>query len=46
MERIPIWGEKIPYNSTHSKFADMHINFKKKKQIDGYAAIFGQWHLR
>ena len=33
MERIPIWGEKIPYNSTHSKFADMHINFKKKNKL-------------
>jgi len=41
MERIPIWGEKIPYNSTNSKFADMQIDFKKKNKLLAMLRLLG-----
>lgn len=33
MNKIPIWGGKIPYNSPRSKLADMQISFRKNKLI-------------
>lgn len=32
MEKIPIWGAKIPYNAKRSKLNDMVIDYKKKNK--------------
>ena len=33
MEKIKIWGDQIPYNSSRSKLCDMKIDYKKKQVI-------------
>ncbi len=33
MEKIRIWGEQIPYNSSRSKLRDMEIDYGKKAKI-------------
>lgn len=33
MEKIKIWGDAIPYNSSRSKLQDMEINYRKKNKL-------------